>query len=82
MVTDYDSWRDGEHVEVEEVLRVMRGNAALARDTVAALAAVLPADRVASPIDRALDGAIMTAPDVRDRVLVSKLDAIAGRALR
>jgi hypothetical protein len=35
-----------------------------------------------SPIDRALDGAIMTAPAQRDPVLVARLGAVAGRALR
>jgi len=31
--------------------------------------------------DRALDHAIMTAPDKRDPHMVAKLDAIAGRVL-
>ncbi|OYW44672.1 MAG: 5'-methylthioadenosine phosphorylase, partial [Novosphingobium sp. 12-63-9] len=81
MVTDYDSWRDGEHVEVEEVLRVMQANAATARETVAALAQILPDRRSASPIDRALEGAIMTAPSQRDPALAAKLDAVAGDLL-
>ncbi|MCW1381215.1 S-methyl-5'-thioadenosine phosphorylase [Novosphingobium sp. KCTC 2891] len=81
MVTDYDSWREGDHVEVSDVLAVMHGNAALARATVAGLAAALPQVRDASPFDRALDGAIMTAPEQRDRQLMAKLDAIAGRVL-
>ncbi len=79
MVTDYDSWRDGEHVEVADVLRVMAANAALARATLTALAAALPAERTPSPIDRALEGAIMTAKSQRDAGLRVKLAAIAGR---
>lgn len=82
MVTDYDSWRDGEHVEVEEVLRVMQANAATARETVARLAEFLPDRRTASPIDRALDGAIMTAFSQRDAALVATLDAVAGALLK
>jgi 5'-methylthioadenosine phosphorylase len=31
--------------------------------------------------DRALDFAIMTAPDARDPALLAKLDAVAGRVL-
>ena len=31
--------------------------------------------------DRALDSAIITAPDARDPELVAKLDAVAGRIL-
>jgi 5'-methylthioadenosine phosphorylase len=81
MVTDYDSWRDGEHVEVADVMRVMAGNTALARDTLVRLAALLPAQRQSNPIDCTLDGAIMTAPVNRDPVLVAKLEAIAGRVL-
>jgi len=81
MVTDYDSWREGEHVEVADVLRVMAANTALARNTLMHLAALLPMERPPSPIDVALDGAIMTAAAQRDPVLLAKLGAIAGRAL-
>lgn len=82
MVTDYDAWREGEHVDVAQVLQVMRGNAAKARAMVAALGGLLPQVRTPSPVDRALDGAIMTAPARRDPVVVARLDAVAGRALR
>ncbi|MFM6832708.1 MAG: S-methyl-5'-thioadenosine phosphorylase [Novosphingobium sp.] len=82
MVTDYDSWREGEHVEVADVLRVMAANTALARETIVRLAELLPVARVPSPIDHALDGAIMTARSQRDQVLAAKLGAIASRALR
>lgn len=81
MVTDYDAWREGEHVDVAQVLDVMRGNATTARACVQALAALLPQVRTPSPIDRALDGAIMTAPNQRDPVLVARLGAVAGRVL-
>lgn len=81
MVTDYDSWREGEQVEVADVLRVMAANAALARNTLVKFAELLPQTRPDSPIDRALDGAIMTAGAQRDPVQVAKLDAIAKRVL-
>jgi 5'-methylthioadenosine phosphorylase len=32
--------------------------------------------------DRALDAAIVTAPEKRDPALMAKLDAVAGRVLR
>lgn len=79
MVTDYDSWREGDHVEASDVVAVMSANAALARRTVLELAGMLPNIRKTSPIDRALDGAIMTAPGQRDPALVARLDAIVGR---
>jgi 5'-methylthioadenosine phosphorylase len=44
-------------------------------------AKALPKARTASPIDTALDHAIMTAPDARDPVLMAKLHAVAGRVL-
>lgn len=83
MVTDYDCWREAEAgVAAHDVLSVMAQNAALARSTVLALAHSLPKQRAASPIDRALDGAVMTAKDERDPALTARLDAVAGRVLR
>jgi 5'-methylthioadenosine phosphorylase len=82
MVTDYDCWRTDEaHVEVAEVLRVMRDNADKARRTIVELARLLPPVREASPIDTCLDAALVTAPEARDPALVAKLDAVAGRVL-
>lgn len=82
MVTDYDSWREeGEAVEVGQILQIMQANAALARATVRALAASLTGPRDPSPIDTALDGALVTPPGHRDPVLLAKLDAVAGRVL-
>lgn len=82
MVTDYDAWREGEAVDVAQVLKVMAANVALARDTVVHLSGLLPPTRVPSPIDRALDSAIMTASDVRDSRIMARLDAVAGRLFR
>lgn len=82
MVTDYDSWRDGEAgVEVAEILAVMRANAALAVEAVRALAESLPEKREPVAIDHALDAAIVTDPGARDGRLVAMLDAVAGRVL-
>ncbi len=81
MVTDYDCWRAGEAVVAEDVFAVMHANASLAREAMAALAKSLPAERTASPIDRALDGAFATAPAARDPRRIAMLDAVAGRAL-
>ncbi len=82
MVTDFDSWRDdAATVDMAAILAVMTANVAHARGAVTRLAADLPEERDASPIDRALDGAIMTAPDQRDRALMARLQAVAGRVL-
>lgn len=82
MVTDYDCWRDGESVGASEIFAVMKANAALARETVRRLVSSLPKKRSGSPADRALDGAIVTAPGARDGKLAAMLDAVAGRVLR
>jgi 5'-methylthioadenosine phosphorylase len=82
MVTDYDAWReDEEGVEAAEILAVMQANAATARNAVRALASILPKTRPASPIDHALDHALVTAPAARDPMLLAMLDAVAGRVL-
>ena len=83
MVTDYDAWREAEaHVEMGEILRVLSENADRAKATLKALCRTLSGmAREPSPIDRALDGAIATAPGERDAALVAKLDAVAGRVL-
>jgi 5'-methylthioadenosine phosphorylase len=81
MVTDHDCWHDGDDVDVVNILQVMHGNAALARASITALCASLPATRGASPIDTVLDAAIMTAPEARDPALLAKNSAILQRWL-
>lgn len=82
MVTDYDAWRDhAAGVSADEIMAVMKANAAVARAGVSHLAQLLPPEREPSPIDRALDGAIFTAPMARDLRLMAMLDAVAGRVL-
>lgn len=81
MVTDYDCWREGDEVGVQDVLSVMRGNVSIARHALTLLARSLPAKRTPVAADSALDGAIMTAPEHRDRELVARLSAVAGRVL-
>ncbi len=82
MVTDYDSWRESDDgVEASEVMRVMARNNELARAVLRRFAGMLPKRRAASPIDTALDHAVMTAADARDPVLIAKLQAVAGRVL-
>ncbi len=85
MVTDYDCWHDDhDDVSVEAVIRVLRENAAAARELVRALAPAL-VDRprpCAAGCHRALDGAIITAADARDQSMIERLDAVAGRVLK
>ncbi len=84
MITDYDSWHpDHGEVDVAEIIKTLMGNADKARNLVARLPALLGTrrDPCAHGCDRALEYAILTAPDARDPALISKLDAVAGRVL-
>ena len=82
MVTDYDCWRDeAAFVEVDEVIRQMRRNADIARATVTAFVAALPAERGPSPIDTVLDHALLTDPASVPAETLAKLDAICARRL-
>lgn len=82
MVTDFDAWREGEPaVSVDQVVERMHANAALARKAILELVKALPKSRAQSPVDRALDDAVITNPDKFDRELLMRLDAVAGRLL-
>ncbi|MBX7501536.1 S-methyl-5'-thioadenosine phosphorylase [Qipengyuania sp. YG27] len=83
MVTDYDCWReDGEAVDVAQIVEQMNANSSLARKAVEVFCRNLPEKRTPSPIDRALDDAVITAPDKHDKAVLAKLDAVAGRLFR
>lgn len=84
MVTDYDSWHpDHGEVDIQSIIQVLRDNAHNAQRLVARLARDLPRIHEPCPIgsDRALDHALMTAPDKRDPALMAKLSAITARVL-
>jgi 5'-methylthioadenosine phosphorylase len=84
MVTDYDSWHpEHDMVDVAAVIRVLNANRERVQRLIARLARDFPAEHEPCPIgsDRALDHAIMTAPEMRDAALLQKLDAVAGRVL-
>jgi 5'-methylthioadenosine phosphorylase len=82
MVTDYDCWRvDEAPVTAEQVVGVMEKNIVAAR---ALLRRVVPrlrdrAEPCPAGCDRALDGALMTAPASRDPAVVARLGAVMGR---
>ena len=84
MITDYDSWHpDHGEVDIAEIIATLTGNAGKAKDLVSRLPGLLGKDRAPCPLgcDRALEFAILTAPDKRDPAMVEKLSAVAGRVL-
>ena len=68
---------------VASIIAVMKDNTEKAQRLVDRLAKNFPREHHACPIgsDRALDVAIITSPEARDRAIVQKLDAVAGRVL-
>ena len=85
MVTDFDAWHPHhEAVDVAQVMKVMKANVEQAKRFVLRLAALFPKQHPACEAgsDRALEFAIMTAPDKRDGALLAQLDAVARRVLK
>jgi 5'-methylthioadenosine phosphorylase len=84
MVTDYDCWHeDHDAVTVDQVIKVLLGNADKARSVVKEVLPRLSAPRPACPhgCDTALQYALITAPEARDPAVLEKLNAVAGRVL-
>jgi 5'-methylthioadenosine phosphorylase len=84
MVTDFDCWHpDHDAVTVQDIIKVLIANAEKGTRLVARLARDFPREHEPCPIgsDRALDSALITAPEARDPELLKKLDAVAGRVL-
>ena len=75
--------REDDAVDVAAVIRTLTENSANARALVARLPGLLQDRPAPCPCgcDRALEHAVMTAPDKRDPALVARLDAVAGRVL-
>jgi len=85
MVTDYDCWHeDHEAVTVDQVVKVLFGNADKARSLVKTVLPKIGAPRGPCPAgcDCALEYALITAPEARDPAALAKLDAVAGRVLK
>jgi 5'-methylthioadenosine phosphorylase len=82
MVTDYDAWRDAEAgVEASDILSVMHANADTARRALTELMKLLPELREPSPIDTALDAALITPRHAWKSRSVARLDAVMRRIL-
>jgi len=83
MVTDYDCWHpDHANVDVQQVIKVLLGNAAKAKNMIKNLidnfeSHIDPKD----PTNNCLDVAIITAPEKRTQKTKDKLKTVAGRVL-
>ncbi len=84
MVTDYDCWHpEHDNVEVADIIKVLTLNAGHARTLIKAAVPGLRGRVAACPrgCDRALDSAMITAPEARDPAALARLDAVAGRVI-
>ncbi len=84
MITDHDSWHpDHGAVDIAEIIATLAANADKARALVSRLPGLLGGERdpCRHGCDRALEHAILTAPEARDPALVARLDTVAGRVL-
>jgi 5'-methylthioadenosine phosphorylase len=78
LVTDYDCWKQDDHVVIGDVLRVLAENSGLARRAVVDVARHLPAMRDCA-CARALEHAIITAPDKIPAALRAELAPLIGK---
>ena len=84
MVTDYDCWHsDHDNVTVDAIIKVLLANADNARSLIKNVAPNVDADRygMTCTCKTALDNAIITSPEARDKKMLEKLSAVAGRVL-
>ena len=84
MVTDYDCWHtEHDNVSVDAMIKVLSANADNARSLVKASSEAISYDQLSSNCSCkfSLENAIITTTAARDKELVKKLDAVAGRLL-
>ncbi|MCP3104352.1 S-methyl-5'-thioadenosine phosphorylase [Myxococcus sp. K15C18031901] len=84
MVTDFDCWHpEHDAVTVDQVVSVLLGNAGKARGLVRNVVPLLGTHEgpCRQGCQRALDHALITAPEARDAEMAQKLSAVAGRML-
>ncbi len=85
MVTDFDCWHpDHDAVTVDQVIKVLLTNADKAKTLVQNVSPLIYADSKGSECGckKALEYALITAPDARDPQALKRLDAVAGRVLK
>lgn len=63
MVTDFDAWKEGDHVDVSKVIATLTKNSANAQIYLGAVIEALSKDQFESAAHGAMNGAIMTKPE-------------------
>jgi len=83
MVTDYDCWHpDHENVDVQQVIKVLLGNAEKAKKMIKNLIDNFESNvDLNDPTNNCLDVAVITSPEKRTQKTINKLKTVAGRVL-
>ena len=79
LITDYDCWKEGEEVSADAVVEHLAANTANAQALLEKAVAELAGLPRRCPCARALDGAVFTRPEARDRAALKRLELILGR---
>lgn len=80
LVTDYDCWREGDEVAVDQILEILAQNAGHAAEVLGRCVAALSAERSCT-CSEALASAILTRPDRIPRPIRRRLDLLIGHRL-
>ncbi len=81
LVTDYDVWKEGEDVNVEQVLGNIKANVENVKGLIKMLVPRLERERKCG-CATALAGAIQTAKDAIDKKMAEKLDLLIGKYVK
>lgn len=85
MITDYDCWHpEHDHVSVNQIIQTLLDNAEKSKLLIKQAIPILYQDLSAKtcPCQFALEHAIITAPEARDKELLARLETIAKRVLK
>lgn len=81
LATDYDAWKEEDHVDVAAIIETIRKNVANAKAVVKDVVSKIPLDRKCK-CRNALQGAIMTDLEVVGEASKKRLEPIAGKYLK
>lgn len=82
MITDYDCWKENDHVTTGKVIEHLRANVENAQRLIEASLPKLAAATTSCGCGEALKGALFTAPEARNKETEKKLDLLIRKYVR
>jgi len=79
LITDYDCWKEGEEVTADAVVQTLRANIADAQSLIERAVPALAKLPRRCPCSKALEGAVVTAPEKANPAALKRLEIILGR---